>query len=126
MADQAHHETVGTLERRRIAAMLAADTDALDELLHSDLLFVHTNAHADDKDTYLEKLRSGAVRYFDAEHRIISVKIIGETALASFHLKLRAELASGSRQLNVVGLTVWVLHAGAWQMIAHQPTVTEL
>lgn len=126
MTDRTRNDMVRALERRRINAMLAADLDALDELLHANLLFGHTDGHADDKEAYLAKFRSGAVRYFDAEQRITDVRIIGEAALVRFYLKLRAVLAAGERRLSVVALTIWVPQDGRWRMIAHQPTVTSL
>ena len=99
--------------------MVAADIDTLDELLHERVVFGHTNGHADDKNTYLGKFRAGAVRYFDPVQQIEKVSVFGGTALVNFHLKMRAELAAGSRQLNVVALTVWTLDEGRWRMVAH-------
>ncbi|MFC0410204.1 nuclear transport factor 2 family protein [Roseomonas elaeocarpi] len=124
MTDRASQTAaVEALERARVAAMVAADTDALDRLLHEDLLFGHTDGHVDSKGTYLAKFRAGAVRYFDADHRIEAVRVFGDAALVNYRLAMRAELASGSRQLNVAALTVWALEQGQWRMVAHQPTV---
>ncbi len=117
---------VEALERRRVAAMVAADTDTLDALLHDDLVFGHTSGHADDKATYLGKLTAGSVTYHDAEHRIETVRVFGDTALVTGHLRIRAELATGSRQLNVVALTAWTLDGGRWRMVAHHPTVVDV
>ena len=122
MHDHIQKEAIEALERNRIAAMLAADVDALNELLHPDVQFGHTDGHTDDKDTYLAKFTSRAVRYVAADHRIVSVKVIENTALVSAHLILSAELASGYRQMEVVGLTVWITVGDSWKMIAHQPT----
>jgi len=113
------------LERKRVAAMVAADIDTLDELLHDDMVFGHTNGHVDDKQTYLAKFKAGAVRYFDTVQQIETVGVFGDTGLVHFHLKMRAELATGSRQLNVVALTVWTQEQGRWRLVAHQPTVVD-
>ena len=84
--------------------MVAGDVAALDELLHEDLVFGHTNGHTDDKAAYLQKFRAGRVSYHDASHEVGKVAVLGETALVRIHLKMRAELDTGSRQLNVVCL----------------------
>lgn len=123
-----HDETLQTqaveaLERGRVSAMLACDVDALDRLLHDDVVFGHTNGHADDKVTYLDKFRAGTVRYFDADHRIERVRVLGDAALVNFRLTMRAELLGGSRHLDVAALTVWTRRDGRWRMVAHQPTV---
>ncbi|WP_071903992.1 nuclear transport factor 2 family protein [Cystobacter ferrugineus] len=103
---------------RRIQSLSCGEYD----LLHDEVLFGHTNGHADDKATYLGKFKTGSVRYRDAEHQIKNVKVFGDAAIVSFHLKMRAELTSGSLQLNIVALTVWTLERGRWRMVAHQPT----
>lgn len=116
---------VEAAERRRVAAMAAADIETLDALLHPDMLFGHTNGHADDKATYLAKFRSGAVRYLDVAQTIEACRVIDDIGLVTFHLKMRAELATGSRQLNVIGLTVWSESDGGWRLVAHHPTVVD-
>ncbi len=63
--------------------MGAADVAVLDAPLHDDLMFGNTNGHADDKRTYLEKFRAGAMRYFDMVHRIKTVRVFGDTALVT-------------------------------------------
>lgn len=125
MTDHPIHALIESLERKRIAAMLEADVATLDALLHADLLFGHTDGHADNKPAYLAKFTSGTVRYFDAQQQISSVRVIDNIALARSHLMMRAELTAGSRQLNVVLLTVWAMEAGSWKMIAHHPTVVD-
>ena len=105
--------------------MIAADVDMLDDLLHDNLVFGHTNGHADDKNAYLEKLRMGAVRYHDAHHQIEGAKVLGDTALVKSHLKIQVELPNGTKLLNVVALTVWTLTVGRWRMVAHHPTVVD-
>lgn len=120
-----HAASVEMLERQRIAAMVAGDVATLDALLHDRLVFGHTNGHADSKAAYLDKFRSGAVRYTDAAQQIVSVVVQGDTALVHGHLKLTAELKDGRRALNVIALAVWVHNEGSWQMLAHQPTAVE-
>lgn len=118
-----HTTPVEALELARVQAMVSADIDALDDLLHDDLVFGHTNGHSDDKGVYLAKFKTGSVRYFDADHRVETSKVLGATALVKSRLSMKAELATGVLQLNVVALTVWVLERDHWRMVAHQPTV---
>lgn len=117
------NQAVEALERGRVSAMVAGDVEGLDRLLHDDVVFGHTNGHADDKDTYLGKFKAGLVRYFDADHRIDKIRVLGDAALVNFRLTMRAELPGGSRHLDVAALTVWTRDKGHWRMVAHQPTV---
>ncbi|MCW4116489.1 nuclear transport factor 2 family protein [Aurantimonas sp. MSK8Z-1] len=114
------------LEYRRVAALVAGDGAALDLLLHDGLVFSHTDGRVDDKPAYLARIRSGAVRYFDAVHVVRQVRVIADAAVVLAHLTMQAELADGLRQLNVVTLTVWAHAEGRWQMMAHQPTVVDV
>jgi ketosteroid isomerase-like protein len=117
--------SVEASERERIAAMVAGDIGKLDQLLHEDLIFGHTNGLYDDKATYLNKFRAGTVRYADPIHQIVKVVVRGDAALVRVHLKMRAELKDRSIPLNVLALTVWSLEQGRWRMVAHQPTTVD-
>lgn len=117
---------VGSLERRRIAAMVAGDVETLDELLHERLRFGHTNGLADDKAAYLAKFRTKAVTYRDADLQVESVSVFDTCALVNSRLSMTADLATGSVSLNVVALTVWIEGSGEWRMVAHRPTVVSL
>lgn len=114
---------VEALELARLRAMVAADIEALDDLLHDGLLFGHTNGHSDDKGSYLAKFKAGTVRYFDADHSIDNANVFGPTAFVRSRLSIKVELATGILQLNVIALTVWANEGGRWRMVAHQPTV---
>jgi len=57
---------VEAFERRRVAAMVAADIDTLDDLLHDELLFGDTNGRAVNKDIYLKKFKTVTVNYSEA------------------------------------------------------------
>ena len=56
-------DDVLTLEAQRTSAMVNADVIALDALMLESCRHVHSNGFVDTKHSYLEKLRSGAVRY---------------------------------------------------------------
>ena len=55
--------TIVDLEERRLAAMVAADTDALDGILADDLSYVHTSAAIDTKESLTSGLATGRLNY---------------------------------------------------------------
>jgi UDP:flavonoid glycosyltransferase YjiC (YdhE family) len=60
------HALIQSLENKRYEAVLAQDFDTLESLCHAELAYGHTGGSRDSMNTYLAKLRSGALRY----HRI--------------------------------------------------------
>ena len=54
---------VHALEKRRVAAMRANDADALEPLLHEQLIYVNSAGEIYDKQAYLNGLRTHAVSY---------------------------------------------------------------
>ena len=54
---------VAALEERRLAATVAADLQALDELLSDDLVWTHANGNSDSKAEWMHKVGSGKIKY---------------------------------------------------------------
>ena len=52
-------DLIAERDRARIAALLAKDTTALDDLLDDELVYVHSTGVADTKTSYLEGLVTG-------------------------------------------------------------------
>ena len=55
-------EGIRALEARRYAAMRAGDTGALGEVLSDRLVYAHSNAAADSKDSFPSTLTDGSLR----------------------------------------------------------------
>ena len=51
------------LEQRRWQAMIDADLQVLDELLHQDLRYTHSTAAVDSKESYLTAIELGTFDY---------------------------------------------------------------
>jgi hypothetical protein len=55
-----------SLEDKRIAAMLAKDLKALEDMLHEQLLYTHSSGITDTKGSWLDSIKSGNVKYKSA------------------------------------------------------------
>jgi hypothetical protein len=55
-----------SLEDKRIAAMLAKDLKALEDMLHDQLLYTHSSGITDIKGSWLDSIKSGNVKYKSA------------------------------------------------------------
>ncbi len=99
------------------------DFALLDKVLADDLTYTHSTGASDTKASYIDKLKTGKMRYFSAEYvseprvQILSsdtALTFGQVKVATLgpnHLPTPATLAF---------LHVFVKRHGRWQLIAHQ------
>lgn len=109
---------VEALEDRRYAAMLAADIDTLDELLHDDVIYAHSTGGMDSKDVYLAALRDKVTIYKAVERREQSVRVSGDIALVFNHVEIDAEHKGADLHLDNLMCAVWTREAGVWRLLA--------
>lgn len=109
-------------DRRRYAAMIGNDFEALDALLGEQLVYTHSDARSDDKARYLERLRAGVVRYLAARAAQVTLSLYGDTAVMNGEVVLRTRRGDVERTLDNLFLSVWVRQAGSWRMVAWAST----
>ncbi|MDA8108784.1 MAG: nuclear transport factor 2 family protein [Betaproteobacteria bacterium] len=110
------------LESRRYGAMTAQDTAGLGQLLHDDLVYTHSSAVVDTKQSYVEGIRSGKFRYRKIERAEERVRVYGDTALVTGRAAIEVEVDGKPKSLKLRYLNVWVRQAGAWKFVAWQST----
>jgi ketosteroid isomerase-like protein len=111
------------LEERRCKAMVAADHAALDEILADELVYTHSNAAVDTKESYLAGIKSGKWKYTSVERLAETFDLFGDTARVTGHIRLTLANPDGSsRIVNSRYLNVWLKRQGRWQMLAWQST----
>ena len=113
---------ISALEGRRYQAVTAGDGATLDELFAADLVYTHSDATADSKQSYLEKLASGHFKYGPISHPETSIVVHGDCALVFGDMRGEVQIAGSVRVLNSRSLAVWVRENGDWRLLAFQPT----
>jgi ketosteroid isomerase-like protein len=113
---------ISELEARRYQAMTAADLPVLEELFSADLVYTHSDASADSKQSYLDKLASGHFDYGVMDHPESSIVVRGDCALVFGDMRGEVLIAGATRVLNSKCLAVWVRENGNWALLAFQPT----
>lgn len=115
-------EMVLQLEQRRRDAMLAGDAAALRELISEQVIYVHSSAARDTRDSYLKKISSGALRYLQLVLSDMQVQMVEGAALVTG--RMQATVARDGKEIPVRSafLTVWVPEHGVWRLRAHQGT----
>jgi ketosteroid isomerase-like protein len=113
---------IRALEARRYEAATAGDVAALDELFAADLVYTHSDASPDSKQSYLEKLATGYFKYGPISHPEHSIVVHGDCALVFGDMRGEVQIGGSVRVLNSRSLAVWVRENGNWVLLAFQPT----
>lgn len=112
-------------EDARIRASLALDVDALRELLLPELIFIHSNALIDTRDSYLERLSSKELTYDRYESLSSEVPFASdEVAIAMTRLDLSARFRGQTIESRVLVLTTWVRSGLGLRAASMQSTLT--
>ncbi|HCY15051.1 MAG TPA: DUF4440 domain-containing protein [Curvibacter sp.] len=115
-------ERVLQWEQRRRDAMLAGDAAALRELISGQVIYVHSSATRDTRDSYLKKISTGALRYLHLVLSDMQVQMVEGAALVTG--RMQATVSRDGKEIPVRSafLTVWVPEHGVWRLRAHQGT----
>jgi len=114
---------VEELEDRRYTAMVDGDLDVLDQLLSDQVLYAHSNASVDTKESYLELLRSGKLDYHELRHTTDDVVLRPGVVVVSGTMTGSIHMHGAAKTLNSRIAAVWVDEGGTWRLASFQPTV---
>ena len=122
MSDDVVAKQISELEAKRYRAMTDADVGTLAGLFAADLVYTHSDASADGKQSYLDKLSSGHFDYGVLEHPESSIVVRGDCAIVIGDMRGEVKIGGRMRVLNSRSLAVWVRENGDWVLLAFQPT----
>ena len=122
MSDDVVAKQISELEAKRYRAMTDADVGTLAGLFAADLVYTHSDATADGKQSYLDKLSSGHFDYGVLEHPESSIVVRGDCAIVIGDMRGEVKIGGQTRVLNSRSLAVWVRENGDWALLAFQPT----
>jgi Domain of unknown function (DUF4440) len=115
-------EEINALEDRRYRAMLAGDTAVLDELCSVDLIYTHSKADHDDKQSYLDKVGTRYFTYLEITHPADRILVVEGAALVTGRMTAKVLVEGATVHVDNRYLAVWVREHGVWKFVAYQPT----
>jgi ketosteroid isomerase-like protein len=121
-ADADVAEQIRALEARRYQALADGDVVVLDEMFAADLVYTHSDATPDSKQSYLDKLTDGRLKYGPISHPESSIVVHGDCALVFGDMRGEAQVDGATRVLNSRSLAVWVRENGSWLLLSFQAT----
>lgn len=115
-------QEIRALEERRYQAMTDGDVDTLAELCAGDLVYTHSKAERDTKDSYLKKVRESYFVYGEISHPEERIILAGDCAVVVGAMRANVTAQGEPRRLDNSALAVWTKSSGRWQLLAYQPT----
>lgn len=113
-------EKVLAAEEQRTAAMLAADVDALGQILADGMVWFHSSGAKDDKASLLEQFGNGTMRCFDVKRSDFEVHIHGETAITTGMMEIDVQIGTVRKSSQSRFMAVWIqiegnIRLAGWQ-----------
>lgn len=109
-------------ERAWATAVAGGDVVTLEKLFTDKLIYAHSTGIIENKQQYLERLKTGAQKYEHVEHEKTTVASYGDAAVS--HSIVRMNGTSNGKPFNdhVMMMHLWVKQGGTWRIAAHQTT----
>ena len=109
-------------EEARYAAQLGNDFAAMERLFGDDLVYVHSSTTVDTKASFIESMRSGAVRYRRMTRGAVKVRTYGPVAIVTGEGTFEVTARGQELRLDLLFTAVWVKRAGGPQFVSWQAT----
>ncbi len=119
----ANAEIVIDLDRKRMAAMARQDYATVEEILADDLVYVHSSAALDSKQSFVANMQSGNTVYLSAEPSGVEAKDLGDTVVLTGTARMHVSSAGTPMPaFRIRFIDVYARRGGKWQMTAWQST----
>ena len=102
--------------------MLAGDLAALETMLSENLAYTHSTGAKDGKQSYLQKLSSGTLRYESLEFLAPEVRILGPAGLVTATMRATVVQGGNRRQGASSYVAVWGSTGTQWTLQLVQAT----
>jgi ketosteroid isomerase-like protein len=105
------------------AAQLAQDAKVLDGLCAPELSYSHSDAHIEDKATFITNATSGKSKVLSLEYKDPTIRVVGDTAIVRFHWIGKSQSQDGKiSDTNLHILMIWQKQHGHWKLLARGST----
>ena len=103
-------------------ALFTADAKALDKLCASQLSYSHSDAHVEDKATFIANATNGKTKWLSLTYDDIKVRIVGTAAIVRFRFVGENQSGDKKTQINLAILMVWQKQGSQWKLLARAST----
>lgn len=110
------------LDRKRMTAMAQRDIATLNALLSDDLVYTHSTARLDTKQSLMGNMESGSTVYTAVEPSDVKAQDLGDAVVLTGSCRISVVSQGRPNSFSVRFTDVYANRGGKWQMVAWQST----
>jgi ketosteroid isomerase-like protein len=110
------------LDRKRMAAMAEQDVATLNAVLADDLVYTHSSARLDTKQSLIGAMQSGATVYSSVEPSDVVAQDCGDAVVLTGVARIGVTSGGKATKFGVRFADVYAKRGGQWQMVMWQST----
>jgi ketosteroid isomerase-like protein len=110
------------LDRKRMVAMAEKDVATLSTLLADDLVYTHSSARLDTKQSLIGAMQSGATVYSSVEPSDVVAHDCGDAVVLTGVAQISVASGGKPMKFGVRFTDVYAQRGGQWQMVVWQST----
>jgi len=115
-------EFIIELDRQRMQAMARKDVATLNKLLADELVYCHSSARLDTKQSLIGAMQSGATVYTGVEPSEVKAQDCGDAVVLTGIARINVISGGKPNAFSVRFTDVWGKRGGDWQMLVWQST----
>jgi ketosteroid isomerase-like protein len=110
------------LDRKRMQAMAQKDIATLNSVLADDLVYTHSSARLDTKQSLIGNMQSGATVYQSVEPSDVKAQDLGDAVVLTGTARIQVTSNGTPNAFSVRFTDVYAKRNGGWQMVTWQST----
>ena len=110
------------LDAQRMTAMSTRDIGTLNALIADELVYTHSSARLDTKQSLIENMQSGKTVYTAVVPSDVKAQDYGDTIVLTGVARISVNSGGNAMNFGVRFTDIWANKGGNWQMVAWQST----
>jgi ketosteroid isomerase-like protein len=110
------------LDKKRMTAMAQKDIATLNTLLSDDLIYTHSSARLDTKQSLIGNMESGSTVYTAVEPSDVKAQDLGDAVVLTGACRISVMSQGRPNSFSVRFTDVYAKKGGQWQMVTWQST----
>jgi hypothetical protein len=110
------------LDAQRMTAMSQGDVGTLNALIADELVYTHSSARLDTKQSLIENMQTGKTVYTAVVPSDVQAQDYGDTVVLTGVARISVKSGDNAMNFGVRFTDVWANKGGNWQMVAWQST----
>jgi ketosteroid isomerase-like protein len=110
------------LDKKRMTAMAQKDIATLNAVLSDDLVYTHSSARLDTKQSLIGAMQSGSTVYTAVEPSDVKAQDFGDTVVLTGSCRISIMSSGRPNAFSVRFTDVYANKGGQWQMVTWQST----